>query len=313
MGKKNDKKIGLGLNLCLCLCLSCVGILFFNPRCVYAQGASIKTLFEKGQEAFEAKRYQDAINNFEAIIEKDNGFAAAYHALGLIYQEISPDPSYPLWYFQTAIEIDPQFAPSYDMLCRAYHQLQDYVEAEKICTQALKLNPDLTSSQLSLAWVYLTGRNDPDRALYYFEKVIQKVQAPAIYFGMGMAYAMQGDHAKVLDIVTQLRAKGFEQFASHLEAAVRSKTDPEKFMPPGFLKNAPSSLQETASQGGQAPIRQIVPVPVPVVVRPRITGSPQIHIKGKIRPPQITGMSGYSEPKTFGGQDQKHPGGLSDD
>lgn len=294
---------------------------FYTPLSAAEGQPSVKEMFASGHKALEEQRYQDAINFFEAVIETNNGFAAAYHALGMDYQEISTDPRYPLWYFETAVEIDPDFSPSYDVLCRSYYQLQEYYEAEDICLKALELNPNLRSSQLSLAWVYLIGYSNPDKALYYFEEIVEYIKAPAIYFGLGMAYAMRGEHAKVLDAITYLRSQGAEDFAIHLEVLLRSKTDPEKLIPPGFLKARAEQEEQAQELQRQAAAREAaeksgitrVPVPVPVAVKPQITGTPQIHIKGKIRPPRITGMSGYSEPVKRGGQSGRHPGGFTQD
>jgi len=295
-------------------CLFCLFFIAGGLSSVCAQGGlSIRALFERGQQAFEERRYQDAINDFEAVIELNNSFAWAYHALGLVYDEVSADPYYPLWYFQTAVQIDPDFAPSYDMLCRSYYQLQKYREAEAVCLKALELDPDLVSSQLSLAWVYLIGRSDPDRAMQYFNKVIQKINTPFIHFGMGMVYAMRGEHGRVLEIVTMLRAEGMEEFAAHLESIVRSKTSPEKFLPPGAIKGEPQiegdidPEQFFVDENG----RIIVPVPVPVVMTPTITGEPEVHITGKIGPPKMS-ITGAPQPETYGAQKERHPGSLSE-
>lgn len=291
-------------------------LLFICMACISFAAPLIQELFTSGQAAYEQGRYQDAINDFEAAIEIDNNFAPAYHALGLVYQKVSPDPSYPLWYFETALEIDPDFVPAYDMLCRLYYQVQEYVRAEEMCIKALKFNPELTGSQLSLAWIYLVGRSDPDMALYYFQQVIAKVKQPAIYFGMGMAYAMQGEHGKALDMVTYLRSQGGENFAAHLEAVLRSKTPREQFMPPGFLKETPSPIVAEADESSQPSVtaggKEVVPVPMPIVVKPKFTGNPKIHVKGKIKPPTIKSITGQSQSKTYGGQDQKHPGSFSE-
>jgi len=290
----------------------------------YAQDAltqrpipAIQQLFMAGQQAFEEGRYQDAINQFEAVIELNNGFAAAYYALGMVYQEISEDPRYPLWYFETAIEIDPSYAPAYDVLCRSYYQLQNYYDAEVICHKALDLNPDFLSSKMSLAWVYLVGYSDPDRALPYFEQVVEKIQNPAVYFGLGMAYAMLEENARAVDIITYLRAQGAEDFAIHLEAMLRSQIDPSKLIPPAILhaqeeqrRRIQQQEEEMAAQ--QTQTEGATPVPVPVVLKPQLTGSPQIHIKGKIRPPQLS-VSGQSTSSVRrGGQNGTHPGSFSE-
>lgn len=302
MGKKNAALVKIYF-IMFAVCLSASGLSFAEDS------LSLQEFFHHGKEAFEERRYQDAINYFEGAIDVNDRFAPAYHALGLVYQQTSSDPYYPLWYFETALEIDPNFVPAHDLLCRSYYQVQEYVQAEEFCLKALELNPNLVGSQLSLAWVYLVGRSDADHAIYYFEKVVEHIKAPPVYFGLGMAYAMNGDHGKVLDIITFLRSEGVEDFAAHLEAVIRSKTLLKQFMPPGFLKGVPSPQVARKRQDKfNADVRKIIPVPIPVVVRPKITGSPKIHIKGRIKPPQIR----FSEPKTYGGQTEKHPGSLGE-
>jgi len=292
---------------------------------VQAQGvpqqpiSPVQQLFMAGQQAFEEGRYQDAINHFEAVIEINNGFAPAYYALGMVYQEVSEDPRYPVWYFETAIEIDPSYAPAYDVLCRSYYQLQNYYEAEKICHKALELNSGFLSSTLSLAWVYLVGYSDPDKALPYFEQVVEKIRNPAVYFGLGMAYAMRGDNARTVDMITYLRSQGAEDFAIHLEALLRSQIDPSRLIPPGLLQAQEEQRRRIQQQQEELAAQQqdqqevgAAPVAVPILLKPQLTGSPQIHIKGKIRPPQV-GVSGQSETVRRGGQDGVHPGSFSED
>lgn len=320
MGKENTVRFPNALWIIILIVFSAV-----HCPVVSAQEAvpkSVSELFQSGQKAFEEKRYQDAINDFEAIIERDNSVAAAYYVLGLIYQETSSDLRYPLWYFETAIEIDPEYAPPYDILCRTYYQLQEYYEAESVCTKALELNPDLVSAQLSLAWVYLIGYSDAGQAIHYFEKVVERVQSPIVYFGLGMAYAMNNENGKVLGIVTQLRTQGAEDFANHLEALLRSKRVAE-MAPQGFLEHEKSQLTQEKNKAASAVPTEIpqapetvkvgvMPVPVPVIVRPKISGSPQVHIKGKIRPPTVS-AAGTTTPNVYGGQNQRHPGSLSEE
>jgi len=292
---------------------------FYLPFSANAE-ESLKTLCGLGQKAFEEQKYQKAIDYFEEAISLNSNFAPAYHALGLVYQQVSSDPNYPLWYFETALEIDPNFVPSMDVLCRSYYQMQDYDKAEDICLKALEKNPDLPGSQLALAWTYLLGRSDAEKAIYYFEKVQKKLKVPAVDLGLGMAYAIRGDHGKVLDIVTRLRAEGMEEFAAHLEGMLRSRANPEDFMPANFVRKQKELEQKQAEQIARMQEAQATQetgeetqfVPVPVVVKPKITGSPNVRIRGKIKPPQVKSVSGYSEPKTYGGQGEKHPGSLED-
>jgi len=281
----------------------------------------IKSLFLLGQKAFEEKEYQKSIDYFEQVIEIQNDFAPAYYILGLIYQEVyTDDPLYPLWYFETAINVNSDYAPAYDALCRSYYELQRFTEAENICKKGLEIDPNLTPSQLAMGWIYLSRKSDPDRAIYYFEKVSAKMPIPAVHFGLGLAYIMKGDHGKAVGMVTQLRLQGQEDFASNLESILRGKTPAEKFIPSGYIDKMAAQNEAIKRQQAQAEaaVNQAAaggagPVLAPVVMAPQITGTAQVRLKGKIKPPQIQGLQGYSEPATYGGQDGAHPGGLSSD
>ena len=133
-----------------------------------------------------------------------------------------------------------------------------------------------------------------------------------------MAYALNRDPAKAVDMVTKLRMSGSEDFAIHLENMIRSQSNPSALVPSRFISPPGTSqtalpsrefVQPSVQQGD----REYVPVPVPVIIKPQITGSPTVHIKGKVKPPTIRGLTGEVVPNIRGGQSERHPGGLSDE
>ncbi|MFP4473023.1 MAG: tetratricopeptide repeat protein [Candidatus Omnitrophota bacterium] len=281
---------------------------------VHAQSAEFKRVFTNALKAYEQSDFTEAQQLLEQAIDMSTNFAPPYYFLGTIYRDVKGDPESAVWFFETAAEINPDYAEAHDGLCRAYYQLLDYDRAETACLRALELNPDLGSSQLTLAWTYLIGKSEEQQAIHYFNKVVEQVDHPIVYFGLGMAYAIEGDHSQVLDIVTRLKALGKQDLAAHLEAVLRSKVAGEELIPVALLRQMgrPPERAEGRLVGEHSEKQPKEPGQPPADVDPRTQGKTQIRIQGKIPVPQITGMQGVSQPRTYGGQSGKtHPGSLT--
>ncbi len=279
---------------------------------------NIRVLFEAGWKAYEEGRFPEARKLFETVIDLHDGFAPAYYALGKVCYDEIEERSRCLWYFQKAVQIDPKYASAYEGICRIQYESGNHDAAEETCLKALSLDPKLYSTKLLLAWVYLLGKQDPERALQYFDSVMEVAANPIIRFGKGMAHADKGDHAQVVEIITQLRAEGAQEFANHLEMVLRSKVDPQKLVPLPLLMSMTEEqmLQEQAAQeammaeqaaqqsledGGGVPANARIQIQgkVPIIM-------PQVQvIQGQVQPQQ---------PAVRGGQSvEQHPGGLTED
>ncbi len=192
--------------------------LFFYPC---AQGETVKNFYEQGQQAYNQGDYKTAIELYEKAVDLDPNFAPAYNALGLAHREINTDLSEMAWLFKTATEIDPNYAQAYDNLGKAYYGLGDFDRAEQSCLKALAISPNLPSAELSLGWIYLLGKSQPQEAVTYFKEVLKNNKIPYAYFGLGMAYFMSGDRINVLEMITILRSMEREDLALQLENMVR--------------------------------------------------------------------------------------------
>lgn len=182
---------------------------------------TIKEFYQQGQEAYNQGEFQKAIDLFEKAVEIDSNFAPAYNALGLAHKEINTDLFELVWLFKTATEIDPNYAEAYDNLGKAYYGLGQFDKAEESCLKALSLSPNMMSSKLSLGWIYLLGKSNPPEAINYFKQVLGKNKIAYAYYGLGIAYFMNGDKINVLETITTLRAMGKEDLALHLETIMR--------------------------------------------------------------------------------------------
>lgn len=183
----------------------------------------IKSMFEDAIRAYSAKDYRTAIAILDKVNEIYPGFAPTYNYLGLCYKEIGSSGSDIKWLFEKAIELDPQYADPYDNLAKLYYAMTDFQKAEEYGLKAVELNPDFATARLTLGWIYLLGKSQPGDAIDHFNKVTgQNADIPYAQFGLGMAYHMEHQSFRVLEMVTKLRQAGREDLARQLEGVIRS-------------------------------------------------------------------------------------------
>lgn len=265
------------------------GMLFILvfPIGVFALSDEAAKLFEEGQQAASRGDHKKAVEYYEKVVELDTNFAPVYAALGASYEQMSAPVGDVAWFYDTAVSVDPQFIEAYDTLCRVCYQGGEFDRAEAACLKALELNPAYPSAQMSLAWIYLLGKSQPDKAIFYFRKVLERIKHPKVYFGLGMAYSMNGDRAEVLDVVTTLRGMGEVDLAAQLERSIRESIPqplPQDYVP--MPQREPGTIVRSTDE----------PEPTPEPTSSPISGQTQIRLRGK-----LTGM---------GGQSQEHPASL---
>ena len=200
-----------------------VPVLICSP---VAADEELQKNFLQGQKAYEAGDYQKAIDSYEKVVEIDPNFAPVFNALGLAYQGLNAQISDIIWFYKVATDIDPKYVDAYTNTCRAYYEAEDGDSAVIACQKAIQMAPSNASARLTLAWTYLRLKQQPNEAIHYFEEVLKVTQAPAIYFGLGMAYVMRGDTAQTLEIITKIRTMGHEEFAAQLESLIRTAYAP---------------------------------------------------------------------------------------
>ncbi len=236
--------------------------------------------FEKANRAFQEGKSQEAIKLYEKVLELNPNFAPAYNALGKVYQEHSEDVEGVAWYFKSALAIDPDFIEANENLGRWYQRSNQPDLAEKYFKKVLDLNPDSISAVYSLGWVYLLGKSDSDQAIYYFERVLEKTPLPMAYYGLGLAYSRAGTHAKVLEIITELKSRGQTDLASKLEGSIRQPWAPSQ-----------QTVQVPVSQPSSAIIKaQKAPPPSPP---PQGQATIPVRLKGKLFFDNPSAPAGY--------------------
>ena len=207
------------LSVLFALSSPCLVILFFITTPACAQ--SIKDLYERAAQEFYDGKYDQAINDYEKIIEADPNFAPAYNALGLALKVKGAQTDEVVYYFKKSLEIDPKFVASYDNLGKLYYSEGNMDEAEAYFKKGLDLDPGNESILLSMGWVNLLGRGDADKAMTYFKAVTKKGDSAMGYFGQGICYMSNDKRMQVMDIVTKLRSIDQENLAKDLETMMR--------------------------------------------------------------------------------------------
>ena len=182
---------------------------------------NLKAVFEQATQAFADGNYQEAIKLYEKTLEIHPNFAPSYNYLGLCHRAIGSDMTEAKYLFRKAVEIDPKYALAYDNLLKAYYDEGDFDKAIQYGLKAIEIDPALYTVRLKLAWIYLLGKSDAPSAIKHFERASQDAKTPNAIFGLGLAYFMNSQRTDVLDVVTQLRQTGQDQYAEHLEEMLR--------------------------------------------------------------------------------------------
>lgn len=271
-----------------------------------ASAQTLKDYFDQAQQLYDKGEYRKSIKLFEKVVDLDPNFAPAFNALGLGHLGIDDPIEDVVWFFKVAIDIDPNYAEAYSNMCRAYHDAKEWDSAELACLKALEIKPDLYQAQLSLAWVYLLGKSNPARALFYFEKLKGMVNSPTIYLGMGMAYVQQKDNARVLDIVTTLRGMGANDYASQLENDIRTA-----LVSPKSVAGTATTGKTSAIIGKQPAPRRPSAVAADDEDAPLGPGQMRIRLKGRMQNSNsASGSAGPTKTYQRPASPKDHPGSL---
>jgi len=189
----------------------------------YSNSNILKRIFEQAELSFNNGDYSKSIQLFEKCLEIYPKFPQVYNYLGLAYKISKTDADKAVEMFKKSIELDPEYIQAYDNLAKMYYGMGNFEEAKFFALKAIEVNPNFITGHLTLAWIYLLGFSSPSDAIVHFETAIKKNKLPYAYFGLGLAYFMDGQRLKVFDMITLLRKIQNEGLALKLEAIVRNR------------------------------------------------------------------------------------------
>lgn len=126
-----------------------------------------------GEACFRQGRYKEAAKYFQACIKFDPANARAYNFLGIMAESSSPELA--AKYYQQAIQCEPGEAEGYLNLAIQYSSRNEYKEAEKYFTEALRHGSDKPAVLYNYA-CFLQKKGDIKLAVQYLDKCL--IEAP---------------------------------------------------------------------------------------------------------------------------------------
>jgi len=186
----------------------------------HVNAASVRETYEQAVDAYNQKKFDDAINLYQEILKNAPNFAPAYIGIGLSLRARGADDDEVIHYYNQAVNHDPNNLQALEQLGRLYYAMNQFDKAEKTFLKSLKINPAQPEIKLALAWVYLIGKSKPELAIKFF-KSSGLVNQPDTMYGMGMAYFSNNQRVEAMDMMMQLRTKGYDDYAKRLEQSIR--------------------------------------------------------------------------------------------
>lgn len=209
----------------------------------------VKQKYEAATMAFSRGKYDQAITLYEEVIDMYPRLPQAYYYLGMAHRQKGTKAEDTVWLFEKAVELDPQYAQAHEVLSKILYEQGEFDAALEHGLKVLEVQPNNANAKLSVGWTYLLGQSDPYSAIPYFQQVLEVQPVPYAYLGLGMSYFMTDQRAKVLEVITQLRADGQDELATKLEGMIRdSRFDQDLRSGKPLFSSQPQPPARTSSQ-----------------------------------------------------------------
>jgi tetratricopeptide (TPR) repeat protein len=122
----------------------------------------------KGNTAYEAKNYDEAITCYKKATELDPDFASAYYNLGIIYAAQGMFDK-AVSAYKKVLTIKPDYYAAQNNLATAYIKIEMFDEAITELKQVLDTNPDLPHAHFNLGECYFTKGSNKLAADHYYK------------------------------------------------------------------------------------------------------------------------------------------------
>lgn len=165
--------------------------------------AALSQLFGEQGRLFLAYELEQAAHacfaNAWSLDSRD--FRWAYYLGHLLYKEGKPEESRAR--YQSALELNPDYLPTYIRLSRLFLEANQPDQAEPLLKRARELDPSCAPALIGLGQV-AANRKDNARAVEYFETARRMAPAATeIHFPLGMAYRALGDREQARFFLTR--------------------------------------------------------------------------------------------------------------
>ena len=128
-------------------------------------------LFIEAQQANAQNDPVKQVELLEQLVEKFPNDTQAHMGLGIAYFNRDEDKM-AIAEFQKAVEIDSDFAPTYNMLGYAYREIGDYEQSEEAFQNYIRLIPDEANPHDSMADLYTKMGRHQD-AISHYQKALE--------------------------------------------------------------------------------------------------------------------------------------------
>jgi tetratricopeptide (TPR) repeat protein len=205
-----------------------MSLAFFFWAAQPAAANQVKETYDQAMAAFMKRDFAQAAELFEETLVLYPNLAQAYNFLAMSKKELGAKDDEVISLLEKSIELDPAFALAYDNLGKMYYGQGKFHEAKAQTKRALEISPDLVTARLSLAWICLLGLGETREAIEHFESALAAQKTDYGQYGLGMAYFMDHQRGRVLEMITNLRQEGNDALAKDLEDMIRNG----RYLPP---------------------------------------------------------------------------------
>jgi tetratricopeptide (TPR) repeat protein len=155
--------------------------------------------YKKGLALLLGEKHDDAIEQFQVVINNDPKFAKAYEGIGKAYYRKKDYPQAKR-YLQHAVKLDPTLWKSHTYIASIHEQRKDYKSAISAYQLALDSSPDKGMIYNNIGYAYLL-KGDYHRAVFGFKKAIRHRYADEkVYNNLGMALANLEKYEEALQV-----------------------------------------------------------------------------------------------------------------
>ena len=185
-------------------------IVILSPLAVYnSYGQTTEEeILRKGVDLTRHDKFDEAIVEFNKIIDADPKSANAYYNLGYAYDK-KGDLANSISNFSKAIEIDPTLTDAYYNRGFAYYKKGNFDSAIADYSKAIEISPDSADAYYGLGLVY-SQKGDLDKAISEYTQAIKVRSNFALaYDARAVAYVTKKNYLLALADVNKAQSLGF--------------------------------------------------------------------------------------------------------
>ena len=116
--------------------------------------------------------YEEAIESYKRALKINPNYFEVFNNLGVALND-SKKPKDAISYLRKALKINPNYPEAYNNLGNALKEIGKLDQAIESYENAIKLNPKFIDPYTNLAIVFVSKKNENEKAEYYFKKALE--------------------------------------------------------------------------------------------------------------------------------------------